>query len=124
MMSTITGGRLNCVVLLVSFVQEQHLGRNCRQLEIVYQAIRRMNVAMYQNRVYTHNINKLLARMMSNTVDAWFETEYTSQRIWYIKTNFTLCSNHSQYALQRVDIRKNCNVTVSTYTSNFSIYSL
>ena len=34
MMSTVTvlGGRLNCVVHLVSFAQKWHLGRNYRQL--------------------------------------------------------------------------------------------
>ena len=33
---------------------------------------------MYQNGVYTHNIKKLLAHVTSNTIDASFETEYTS----------------------------------------------
>ena len=70
------------------------------------------NVAMYQNEVYTHNIKKIF------TKDAPLETEYTSWGIRYIKVNFALCSNHGQYTLQRVDIWKNRNVTISTYTQH------
>ena len=77
--------------------------------------VQRMNVAMYQNGVYTHNINKIFTCVTTNTIDALLETVYNSSGILYIKTYFTLCLNHRQYTLQCVDIWKNCNVTVSTY---------
>ena len=83
------------------------------------------NVSVYQNGIYTHNINKSFTRVTSNTIDYIpLETEYTSYEIWYIETNFTLCFNYSHYALQPVDIWKDCNVAISTNTCNFSIYDL
>ena len=61
-------------------VQEQHLGRNYRQLELLTTHVRKMdNVAVYQNGVYIHNINKFFTRVTSNTIDdILLETEYTS----------------------------------------------
>ena len=73
------------------------------------------NVAMHQNGVYTHDINKLLASMTTKTIGASVEAEQTSQRIRYFKTNFQFCSNKIQYTLQRVDIWEDCNVTVGIW---------
>ena len=113
------------MVLLVSVAQERHLEKSIGNWSLRTTHVRRMNnVAMYQNGVYTHNINKIFTRMTTNTIDTPLETEYTSSGIRYIKTNLVLCSNHSQYTLQHVDIWKNCNVTISRYTYNFSIDSL
>ena len=61
------------------------------------------NVAMHQNGVYIHDINKLLTFMTTNTIGASVEAEHTSQGVRYVKTNFQLCSNNIQYTLQRVD---------------------
>ena len=81
--------------------------------------VRMNNVAMYQNEVYTHNINKIFTRVTSNAIDAPLETEYTAREFGTSK----LTLHHSQYILQRVDIWKNCNVTISMYTYNFSFSS-
>ena len=65
----------------IYFVQERHLGRNYRQMEHADHAcVRRMdNVAVYQNGVYTHGINKFFTRVTFNTIDyILLETEYTS----------------------------------------------
>ena len=74
--------------------------------------VQKMNVAMYQNGVYTNNINKIFTHVTSNTIDAQVETEYTSWGIGYIKTNFALCTNRCQFSLQRMTF----GITISTYT--------